>query len=151
MSSIPDWSKVPRLWTRLESLHVHQCTGLTMPMLRDVILPRLPRLKNISIPGRIRFDDKDKQFALDMVDKYSASSFAPIQKRFEKMFKRDGGDQCPILEQHEDTIPNRPPEVDVQQQEEESQQEEQQLRKYRYPHRLPDDGFDEIIDPCQHD
>jgi len=134
----------------------------------------MPRLKNISIPGRIRFDEKDKQFALDMVDKYS-SSFAPVQKRFEKMFKRDGGYQCPILKQHEDTIPNRPPDVDVQQPEEGSQQPEegsqqpeegsqqpeegsqqeqqQQRRKYRYPYCLPDDfcGFDEIRDPCQYD
>lgn len=120
-------------------------------MLRDVILPRLPRLKSISIPGRIRFDEEDKQFALDMVDKYS-SSFAPVQKRFEKMFKRDGGNQCPILKQHEDTITNRPPDVDVQQPEEGSQQEQQQQRReYRYPYHLPDDAFDEIRDPCQYD
>ena len=48
-----EWSKIPKMWPVMETLHIRQCTGLTMDMLSSLV-PQLRGLKDICFPDWIR-------------------------------------------------------------------------------------------------
>ena len=84
------------MWPQLETLKIRQCAGLTMPMLTD-ILPRMPKLKNVSFPGKIRLNEPNKQLALNVVDAFT-SPLTPIHIRFRRAFPHDvRRSNCPLL------------------------------------------------------
>lgn len=86
-SSHSDWSNVPNMWPLVEELKVKQCAGLTVGMLADII-SRLSKLKEIAIPGRIRYKERNRQLSFDIVEKFS-NRLLSMQERYESVFLED--------------------------------------------------------------
>lgn len=87
------------MWPLVEALEVEQCTGLTLTMLADQVIPRLGKLKELAVPAMIRYEEPNRQLSMDILDKFS-NRLSPTHVRFENVFRqghRDRNQECPFL------------------------------------------------------
>jgi len=76
--SHPDWSKLPKVWTKLETLDIRQCPALTTNMVVSSFVPQLTQLKEICLPDG-KEEEEERQNAIAQL----ATQASPVILKFE--------------------------------------------------------------------
>ena len=81
-SNISNWKEITKYWQRIHTLHIRQCTGLTMAGTKSLSL-QLTKLKELSLPSGMLNSKDERAISYDLMD-YFNKGHLKIRLKYER-------------------------------------------------------------------
>jgi hypothetical protein len=94
-SNISNWNEITKNWQRIHTLHIRQCTGLTMAGIKT-LSHHLTKLKELSLPSGMLNSKNEREISYDLVDYFNKG---PLKIRL-KYERSQSSLVCPYQDQN---------------------------------------------------
>ena len=81
-SNISNWKEITKYWQRIHTLHIRQCTGLTMAGTKSLSL-QMTKLKELSLPSGMLNSKDERAISYDLMD-YFNKGHLKIRLKYER-------------------------------------------------------------------